>query len=45
MDKEQDVKTIQLKKHKFKKESEAFQFEIEQEGLTENKTRGFGFFK
>ncbi len=45
MDKENDIKKIILRKHKFKKEGEEKAFDIDKSGLIEAKGRSFGFFK
>lgn len=44
LEKEQDRKRIILRKHKFKKEGENKNFEINKTGLIEAKGRSFGFF-
>ena len=45
LDKENNLKTAKLIKHKFKKEGETRSFEIEEQGLVETTSRGFGFFR
>ncbi len=45
IDKDTEIKKFILKKHKFKKDGMEKQFEIEEKGVVESKTRSFGFFK
>lgn len=45
LDKDQDIKTATLKKHKFQKEGITKNFEIVQSGLVESKNRSFSLFR
>jgi len=45
IDKDQDIRTIILKKHKYKKEGESKKFEINQAGIEELKNRSFSLFR
>jgi len=45
IDKDQDVRTIILKKHKYKKEGESKKFEINHIGIVESKNRSFSLFR
>lgn len=45
IEKENDIKKLILRKHKFKKEGDQKTFEITEKGLTETKSRSFGLFK
>lgn len=45
IEKEQDIKSLILRKHKFKKESSKISFQIENTGFKELKSRSFNFFK
>lgn len=45
LDKDQDIKTAVLKKHKFQKEGIVKNFEIVQSGLIESKSRSFSLFR
>ncbi len=44
-DKDQDIRTVTLKKHKHKKEGVSKTFEIKKQGLVETKARSFSLFR